>query len=172
MAAAMAKWWRWGVTATFIVSIAATAAMAAAGSGTPAAGCNCEEDWGLQELITRCQLASDFLIALAYFSIPLELVYFVSFSHVFPFRWVIIQFGAFIVLCGLTHFISIWTYGPRDKDLGPQERDVSFLIILAQTILKIATALVSCATAITLVHIIPELLHVKVTINYQPLSVD
>lgn len=143
--------WKWALSLTCLLLIfrAVMAGMRTSAPGLP--GCNCEEDWGLLELVTRCQLASDFLIALAYFSIPLELVYFVSFSHVFPFRWIIIQFGAFIVLCGLTHFIAIWTYGPH-----------SFLIMLIQTILKIATALVSCATAITLVHVIPTLLHVKV----------
>lgn len=144
--------WRWALSLTCLLLVirAVMAGMRTTAPGLP--GCNCEEDWGLLELVTRCQLASDFLIALAYFSIPLELVYFVSFSHVFPFRWIIIQFGAFIVLCGLTHFIAIWTYGPH-----------SFLIMLIQTILKIATALVSCATAITLVHVIPTLLHVKVS---------
>ncbi|KAG0558831.1 hypothetical protein M758_10G054500 [Ceratodon purpureus] len=147
----MAKLWGWALSVTSLLLVV-RAVMAGMGNNAPGLpSCNCEEDWGLLELVTRCQLASDFLIALAYFSIPLELVYFVSFSNVFPFRWIIIQFGAFIVLCGLTHFISIWTYGPH-----------SFLIMLAQTILKIATALVSCATAITLVHVIPTLLHVKV----------
>lgn len=116
-------------------------------------GCTCEDDGHApsSEGMNRCQVASDFFIALAYFSIPLELLYFVSCSHMFPFRWVIIQFGAFIVLCGLTHFVSIWTFGPH-----------SYSLVVAQTILKALTALVSCATAVTLVHIIPELLHVKV----------
>lgn len=143
---------RWGLFALCLLAFTVDAVAGAGSTASGHPGCNCEEDWGLLELVTRCQLASDFLIALAYFSIPLELIYFVSFSHVFPFRWIIIQFGAFIVLCGLTHFISIWTYGPH-----------SFLVMLLQTILKIATALVSCATAITLVHVIPTLLHVKVS---------
>eukprot|EP01018_Ginkgo_biloba_P028812 Gb_15384 [translate_table: standard] len=114
--------------------------------------CSCEgEGWWNVENIMQCQMVSDFLIALAYFSIPLELLYFLSCSNVFPFRWVIIQFGAFIVLCGLTHFINIWTYGPH-----------SFQVMLALTVFKFLTALVSCATAITLVTLIPELLRVKV----------
>jgi len=114
--------------------------------------CNCDgEGWWNFENIMQCQMVSDFLIALAYFSIPLELLYFLSCSNVFPFRWVIVQFGAFIVLCGLTHFISIWTYGLH-----------SFHVMLALTIFKFLTALVSCATAITLVTLIPELLRVKV----------
>lgn len=114
--------------------------------------CSCEgEGWWNNENIFQCQMVSDFLIALAYFSIPLELLYFLSCSNVFPFRWVIVQFGAFIVLCGLTHFVNIWTYNRH-----------SFHVMLTLTIFKFLTALVSCATAITLVTLIPELLRVKV----------
>ncbi|KAJ8631884.1 hypothetical protein MRB53_025220 [Persea americana] len=38
--------------------------------------------------IHQCQKWSDFLISLASFSIPLELFYFVSYSSIFPFRWI------------------------------------------------------------------------------------
>ena len=114
--------------------------------------CNCDDDGGgAMESMKRFQRVSDFLIALAYFSIPLELLYFISCSEGFPFWWVVAQFGAFIVLCGLTHFVAVWTYVPH-----------SFNIMFTQTILKVLTALVSCATAISLVHMIPMLLHVKV----------
>ncbi|KAI5067362.1 hypothetical protein GOP47_0017890 [Adiantum capillus-veneris] len=106
--------------------------------------------WDMESMI-QYQLASDFFIAFAYFSIPLELLYFISRTEVFPFWWVVAQFGAFIVLCGLTHLAAMWTYAPH-----------SFNVMLTQTILKVLTALVSCATAISLVHIIPVLLHVKV----------
>ncbi|KAH7293505.1 hypothetical protein KP509_28G028600 [Ceratopteris richardii] len=113
--------------------------------------CDCDDNgWDLEYLM-RFQIGSDFLIALAYFSIPIELLYFISNSEILPFWWVIAQFGAFIVLCGLTHFVAIWTYRPH-----------TFRVMLIQTILKVLTALVSCATAISLVHIIPLLLHVKV----------
>lgn len=115
--------------------------------------CNCDDDGGggSTETMRTYQRMSDFSIALAYFSIPLELLYFISCSDGFPFWWVVAQFGAFIVLCGLTHFVAVWTYGPH-----------SFNIMFTQTILKVLTALVSCATAISLVHMIPMLLHVKV----------
>lgn len=112
--------------------------------------CCDENGWNFESMV-RCQLVSDFFIAIAYFSIPLELLYFISRTEIFPFWWVVAQFGAFIVLCGLTHLVAIWTYNPH-----------SFNIMLTQTILKVLTALVSCATAISLVHIIPMLLHVKV----------
>ncbi|WOL14916.1 ethylene receptor 2-like [Canna indica] len=91
--------------------------------------------------------AADLLIALAYFSIPLELFYFVTRFHIFPFRWVILQFGAFIVLCGLTHLLAAFTYEHH-----------SFLLFLALSVLKFLTALVSVTTAVSLLRLIPQLL--------------
>ncbi|PIM97803.1 Sensory transduction histidine kinase [Handroanthus impetiginosus] len=113
--------------------------------------CNCDEEgfWSI-ELILECQRVSDFLIAVAYFSIPVELLYFVSCSNI-PFKWVLFQFIAFIVLCGMTHFLNGWTYGPHP-----------FQLMLALTVFKFLTALVSFATAITLITLIPLLLKVKV----------
>lgn len=58
---------------------------------------------------------------------------------------------SFIVLCGLTHLLNGWTYGPH-----------TFQLMMALTVFKILTALVSCATAITLFTMIPLLLKVKV----------
>ncbi|ONK56931.1 uncharacterized protein A4U43_C10F14820 [Asparagus officinalis] len=68
--------------------------------------CNCDGDslWTVEGIL-QCQKVSDFLIAAAYFSIPLELLYFATCSSLFPFKWIVIQFGAFIVLCGLTHLL-------------------------------------------------------------------
>ncbi|XP_052186373.1 protein EIN4-like isoform X2 [Diospyros lotus] len=114
--------------------------------------CHCDDEglWSVNNIL-ECQKVSDFLIAVAYFSIPLELLYFVSCSNV-PFKLVLVQFIAFIVLCGLTHLLNGWTY------YGPH----SFQLMLALTVAKILTALVSCATAITLLTLIPLLLKVKV----------
>ncbi|KAG4908307.1 hypothetical protein AAZX31_20G188700 [Glycine max] len=114
--------------------------------------CNCDDEASLWtiESILECQRVGDFLIAVAYFSIPIELLYFISCSNV-PFKWVLIQFIAFIVLCGLTHLLNGWTYGPH-----------TFQLMVALTVSKILTALVSCATAITLITLIPLLLKVKV----------
>ncbi|KAL5973439.1 Enoyl-[acyl-carrier-protein] reductase [NADPH, B-specific] 2, mitochondrial [Asimina triloba] len=119
--------------------------------------CGCtEEEYSLDGLfsisnILQCQRASDFLISIAYFSIPLELCYFVSCSSIFPFSWIFLQFGAFIVLCGLTHFVNAWTYSPH-----------SFHLMLVLTVLKFLTALVSCATSITLITLLPQMLRVMV----------
>ncbi|RZC75950.1 hypothetical protein C5167_001789 [Papaver somniferum] len=119
--------------------------------------CSCydEEDtvvgmWTLDD-IHHLQKVSDLLIATAYFSIPLELFYFVSCSIIFPFKWILTQFGAFIILCGLTHFLTIFTYDPH-----------TYKLMLSLTILKSLTALVSCITSITFVTLIPMLLKVMI----------
>ncbi|XP_072954010.1 ethylene receptor 2-like isoform X2 [Typha angustifolia] len=113
--------------------------------------CNChgESLWNIESIIL-CQRVSDFFIAGAYFSIPLELLYFATCSNLFPFKWIVFQFGAFIVLCGLTHLLTVFTYEQH-----------SFLVMLSLTISKFFTALVSFATAITLLTLIPQLLRVK-----------
>ncbi|XP_019191425.1 PREDICTED: ethylene receptor 2-like [Ipomoea nil] len=114
--------------------------------------CNCDYDgfWSV-ETIMECQKVGDFLIAVAYFSIPIELLYFVSCSNA-PFKLILVEFIAFIVLCGMTHLLMGWTYYGQH----------SFHLMLALTIFKVLTALVSFATAITLVSLIPLLLKVKV----------
>ncbi|XP_010933099.2 ethylene receptor 2 [Elaeis guineensis] len=118
--------------------------------------CNCDGDslWSTESIL-QCQKVSDFLIAAAYFSIPLELIYFATCSNLFPFKWIVFLFGAFIVLCGLTHMLNVFTYEPH-----------SFLLMLSLTISKFFTALVSFATAITLLTLIPQLLRVKVRENF------
>ncbi len=113
--------------------------------------CNCVEPaWPPDDLLMRYQYVADFFIALAYFSIPLELIYFVKKSSIFPYRWVLVQFGIFIVLCGSTHLINLWTYSAHSR-----------AVAVVLTVAKIFTAVVSCATALMLVHIIPDLLSVK-----------
>ncbi|KAL3333208.1 hypothetical protein AABB24_033338 [Solanum stoloniferum] len=113
--------------------------------------CNCFDPLlPADELLMKYQYISDFFIAIAYFSIPIELVYFVHKSAVFPYRWVLVQFGAFIVLCGATHLINLWTSTPHTRTVA-----------MVMTTAKFSTAVVSCATAVMLVHIIPDLLSVK-----------
>ncbi|XP_064999320.1 ethylene receptor 2-like [Musa acuminata AAA Group] len=118
--------------------------------------CDCDGDglWSIDS-IRNWQKVSDFFIAAAYFSIPLELLYFVTCSNLFPFKWILFQFSAFIVLCGLTHLLNVFTYKPH-----------SFLLVLALTVSKFLTALVSFLTAITLLTLIPQLLKVKLRENF------
>ncbi|HEY8932449.1 MAG TPA: hypothetical protein VIM44_03960, partial [Rariglobus sp.] len=52
---------------------------------------------------------ADSLIALSYYSIPLLILYFVRQRRDVPFPAIFLMFGAFIVACGTTHLIEVWT---------------------------------------------------------------
>lgn len=84
---------------------------------------------------------SDSIIAVAYYSIPVTLLYFVNKRKDLPFDWIFLLFGAFIVLCGSTHLMEIWTlWHPDYWEAG---------------LLKAVTAIVSVGTAIALVPLVP-----------------
>ena len=89
-------------------------------------------------------LVSDSLIALAYYSIPLTLIHFVRRRHDLPFSWIFQLFGAFIIACGTTHIMEVWT-------LWHPHYWLSGLI-------KAVTAAVSVTTAVLLVPLIPKAL--------------
>lgn len=91
-------------------------------------------------------VGSDLIIALAYFSIPLGLVYFIRQRQDLAqeYRWLLRLFAAFITFCGLTHLMGIWVLWNPDY--------------VAQGFLKLATALVSLATAVVLWPLIPRAL--------------
>ena len=61
-----------------------------------------------QELVWL-HVSSDALIALAYLSIPILLIYFVRQKKDLNFGPIILLFGAFIISGGLTHLMNIWT---------------------------------------------------------------
>ena len=91
--------------------------------------------------IVALHAISDGLIALSYFLIPAVLVLLVRRRRDLPFRWAYILFGVFIVACGTTHVLSIVTlWSP---------------VYRLEGIVKAATALVSMATAILLLRLIP-----------------
>ena len=54
-------------------------------------------------------VVSDALIALAYFSIPITLIYFIRKRRDLPFNWMFLCFGIFILACGTTHAMEVWT---------------------------------------------------------------
>ena len=89
-------------------------------------------------------VASDSIIAIAYFSIPITLVYFISKREDLPFDWIFAMFGAFIVACGITHIFEIWTLWHPTYWLSGT--------------IKAITAMISFATAILLVDLIPQAL--------------
>ena len=89
-------------------------------------------------------ILSDSIIALAYYSIPITLVYFVQKRKDLPFNWVFLLFSAFIILCGTTHLMEVWTLWHPTYWLSGT--------------LKALTALVSLYTAIYLVQLMPQAL--------------
>ena len=87
-------------------------------------------------------LVSDVLIALAYFSIPLTLVYFIRKRKDLPFNWMFLCFGTFILACGSTHLMEVWTLWHGTYWLSGA--------------IKALTALASVPTAILLLYLVPH----------------
>ncbi|MEI6068467.1 MAG: PAS domain S-box protein [Methylococcaceae bacterium] len=54
-------------------------------------------------------VSSDLLITLAYFSMPLALVYFIRKRGDLPYPWMFALFAGFIIACGTTHLLSAIT---------------------------------------------------------------
>ena len=87
---------------------------------------------------------SDSLIFLAYLSIPITLLYVVRRRRDLPFNWMFLCFGVFIVACGLTHALEVWTLWYPDYWLAGA--------------VKAVTAVASVTTAILLVRLVPQAL--------------
>ncbi|MBD2071385.1 response regulator [Leptolyngbya sp. FACHB-671] len=86
-------------------------------------------------------IVSDALIAIAYYSIPLTLIYLVQKRRDIPFNWIFLLFGAFIVSCGTTHLLEIWTLWHP--------------VYWISGMTKLGTAAISLYTAIALVKLLP-----------------
>ncbi len=96
---------------------------------------------------------SDGLIGLAYVSIPVTLVNLVRRRGDMPFDWVVVLFALFIVSCGATHLLGVWTVWYPDYWL------------LANV--KVVTALASTLTAAALVALAPRILAIPSTRQLQ-----
>ncbi|MES2295996.1 MAG: ATP-binding protein [Pseudomonadota bacterium] len=91
-------------------------------------------------------VVADTLIGLAYYSIPLAMLYFVRRRSDLQFSWIFILFSLFIFACGTTHLMAIWTIWHPNYWLDAA--------------LKAVTALVSIITAILLWPLIPKALRI------------
>ena len=89
-------------------------------------------------------IVSDAAIALAYFSIPFTLLYFVRRRRDLAFHWMFICFAVFIVACGATHLMEIWV--------------IWHPVYWLSGAIKALTALASVPTAVLLVKLIPAAL--------------
>ncbi|MBW4559677.1 MAG: response regulator [Mojavia pulchra JT2-VF2] len=89
-------------------------------------------------------ILSDAFIALAYYSIPATLFYFVRKRPDLPFYWIFLLFSAFIVACGTTHIMEIWT--------------LWYPTYWLSGLIKAVTAIISVFTAVELVPLVPQAL--------------
>jgi signal transduction histidine kinase/CheY-like chemotaxis protein len=88
---------------------------------------------------------SDSLIGLSYVAISVTLIWLAwKARRGLPFSWKFIAFGAFIVACGATHFMGVWTLW----------RPVFWLA----ADVKIVTAAASVATALVLPPLVPKVI--------------
>jgi signal transduction histidine kinase len=96
------------------------------------------------ESLLLLHVVSDSLIALAYYSIPVALIFFVRKRKDLAFSWIFVLFAIFIIACGTTHILGIWMIW----------RPAYWL----DGIVKALTAAVSIITAILLWPLIPKAL--------------
>ncbi len=87
---------------------------------------------------------SDLLIALAYLTIPVTLVWFIRKRRDLPFSWIFVCFGVFIVACGATHVLEVWNLWHANYWLAG--------------VIKAVTAAASIVTAILLIRLVPQAL--------------
>jgi signal transduction histidine kinase/ActR/RegA family two-component response regulator len=140
---------RWRIVVVLILLPLLTAAAAA---GVPAPGLFgdllhvytprriCMENDGS---VIWLHVVADTLIALSYFSIPLALIAFVRRRTDLAFNWMFVMFALFIFACGTTHLIGVW--------------DIWQPLYKIDGIVKLATGLLSAATAVLLWRLIPAL---------------
>ncbi|ABA22288.1 PAS/PAC sensor hybrid histidine kinase [Trichormus variabilis ATCC 29413] len=89
-------------------------------------------------------IISDGLIAVAYYSIPATLFYFVRKRQDLPFYWMFLLFSGFIVACGTTHIMEVWT--------------LWYPTYWVSGFLKAITAIISVFTALALIPLVPKAL--------------
>jgi len=89
---------------------------------------------------------SNFITSVSYFGIPAILIYIFLKRRDFSLNWIFLLFGAFIILCGLTHVTNIFTYW--------------YPIYATQSLIEASTAIVSLLTMFTLYKIIPVVMKI------------
>jgi PAS domain S-box-containing protein len=85
---------------------------------------------------------SDVLIALAYLSIPITLIYFIRKRRDVPFNWMFVSFGIFILACGATHVMEVWNLWHGNYWVAGA--------------VKALTAIASVPTAALLIQMVPQ----------------
>jgi len=91
-------------------------------------------------------VVSDSIVAVAYYSIPLLLIYFISKRRDVPLRSMFWMFGIFILSCGTTHVMDVVT--------------IWYSAYWAAGVVKAVTAIASLACAVALIPLVPKALAV------------
>jgi signal transduction histidine kinase len=86
-------------------------------------------------------VVADALIGLSYLTIPVALMVIIMRRKDIPFSWVVWCFAIFILACGMTHFMMIWTLWQPYYGI--------------EALVKVVTAIASVTTAILLWRLIP-----------------
>ncbi len=89
-------------------------------------------------------VVSDSLIGAAYLSIPITLLHLRRQRTDLPFNWIVALFAVFILSCGATHWIEVWTVWHPDYWLSGN--------------VKLITAVASVLTAAALIRLVPRIL--------------
>ncbi|MFI3120992.1 MAG: PAS domain S-box protein [Methylococcaceae bacterium] len=96
---------------------------------------------------------SDLLIAFAYYSIPLMLIYFIRRRKNSFYPWLVVMFAAFIIACGTTHLLSAVT--------------IWIPLYWLDGWFKALTAAVSLTTAVLMLWVMPRALALPSTVQLQ-----
>ena len=103
-------------------------------------------------------VASDVLIALSYFAIPLVMFWFFRKRPDIPFSWLFVLFSIFIVACGATHVMEVWNLWHAQYWIAGA--------------VKAVTAIASIVTAVALIYIVPQLLQVPNLADWAKANAD
>lgn len=90
-------------------------------------------------------VASDATIAVSYYTMPVLLFVLARKRKDLTFQWVFLAFAAFILACGSTHVMAVWTVWHGTYRLDG--------------VVKAFTAIASIVTAILLIPLLPTLIH-------------
>ena len=92
--------------------------------------------------IVWLHVISNSIITLSYYCIPFALIYLVRQRRDLPSNWIFWMFGLFILGCGTTHLMEVWTIWHANY--------------LLSGIVKAITAAISVVTALLLIPLIPK----------------
>jgi PAS domain S-box-containing protein len=97
--------------------------------------------------------ASDTVIGISYYAIPVALAALVYNRKDFSFSWMFWMFALFILACGTTHFMEVWVLWHPDYGI--------------QGLIKAVTAVASFLTAILLWPLVPKLAGFPTPVQFQ-----